>query len=169
MKKIVLIAALGLMGVGSAMSQTVAGAFNATVTLTSQCQVTTVGTPALAFGTYTAFSAAAVAATGFTLAFRCTRGLVLAPTVAFDIVGGTSSATGATATGEGVIAGLRYTMAVGAATAIVAGNAPVVATLGDIGTPATRQYAISGSMPALQAGTASVGVQTQARSLIVSF
>lgn len=168
MKKIALIAALGLMGMGSAMAQTVNGGFDVTVTLTSKCELTTVGTPALAFGTYESFAASASTATPVTLAFRCTRGLVTAPTVAFDTGAGTSSTTAATATGEGVISGLRYTMAVGAAT-VVAGNAPVVATLGDIGTASTRTYQITGNMPAGQAGTASSGIQTQARTLIVTY
>jgi spore coat protein U-like protein len=169
MKKIALIAAMSLMGMGSAMAQsTVAGNFNVTVTLTSQCLVTTVGTPALAFGTYTAFGAA-VPATPIQIAYRCTRGLA-GPTVAFDTAGGTSSATGTTASGEGVISGLRYTMAVAAAaTGNDAGTAPVVASLGDIGTANLRNYEITGNMPANQAGTASVGLQTQGRTLILSY
>ncbi len=167
MKKIALIAALGLMGMGSAMAQTVAGNFNVTVTLTSRCLVTTVGTPALAFGTYTAFGSA-VTATPAQIAYRCTRNLP-GPTVAFDTAGGTSSATGATASGEGVISGLRYTMNVAAAsTGNAAGDEPVVATLGDIGTANTRNYEITGSMPADQAGRVSVAAP-QARTLILSY
>lgn len=169
MKKIALIAAMGLMGMGSAMAQTVAGNFDVSVTLTSRCEVTTVGTPALAFGTYTAFSTSAVSATPIEIAYRCTRGLA-GPTVAFDTAGGISSASGTTATGEGVISGLRYTMAVAAApTGNDAGTAPVTASSGDIGTANTRNYRITGSMPADQAGTASTGVQTQGRTLILSY
>jgi hypothetical protein len=169
MKKIALIAAMGLMGVGSAMAQsTVGGNFNVTVTLTSKCLVTTVGTPALAFPTYEAFGPETTA-TAAQIAYRCTRGLA-SPTVAFDTLAGTSSVTGATATGEGVISGLRYTMSVAAAsTGNSAGAAPVVATLGDIGTPNLRNYEITGTMPANQAGTASSGSQTQLRTLILSY
>lgn len=168
MKKIALIAALGLMGMGSTMAQTVAGNFNVTVTLTSRCEVTTVGTPVLAFGTYTAFSAAAVTAAPAQIAYRCTRNLA-GPTVAFDTAGGTSSATNTTASGEGVISGLRYIMAVAAAsTGNAAGAEPVVATLGDIGTPNTRNYEITGTMPADQAGRVSASAP-QARTLILSY
>lgn len=169
MKKIALIAALGLMGATSGMAQTATGNFDVNVTLTSACRMTTT-TPALNFGTYVAFQASAQPATPVAIAFECTRGLAVSPpNVQFDApTYGTTSAAGATATGEGVLAGLRYTMGV-SNTASTPGTAPVVATLGNIGTPATYTYTVTGSMPALQAGTAATGVQTHVRQLIVSF
>jgi hypothetical protein len=169
MKKIALIAALGLMGMGSAMAQSAAGNFSVTTTLTSACRMTTVA-PVLAFGTYTAFQGSAQPATPASIAFECTRGLAVSPpNVQFDAPAwGTTSASGATATGEGVLAGLRYTMAV-SNTASTPGSAPVVATSGDIGVAATYTYQVTGSMPALQAGTAASGAQSHARQLIVSF
>jgi hypothetical protein len=169
MKKLALIAALGLMGMGSAMAQTATGNFDVNVTLTSACRMTTT-TPALNFGTYVAFRATALTATPVAIAFECTRGLAISPpNVQFDAPAwGTTSAAGATATGEGVLAGLRYTMGV-SNTGSTPGAAPVVATSGDIGTAATYTYTVTGSMPALQAGTAATGVQSHVRQLIVSF
>jgi hypothetical protein len=168
MKKIALIAALGVMGATSAMAQTASGNFDVNVTLTSACRMTTT-TPALNFGTYVAFRNTALTATPVAIAFECTRGFGAAPQVQFDApTYGTTSAVGATATGEGVLAGLRYTMGV-SNTATTPGTAPVVATLGDIGTPTSYTYTVTGSMPANQAGTAAAGVQTHVRQLIVSF
>jgi hypothetical protein len=168
MKKIALIAALGVMGATSAMAQTATGNFDVNVTLTSACRMTTT-TPALNFGTYVAFRNTDLTATPVAIAFECTRGLAVSPpNVQFDTTNGTTTGPAATATGEGVLAGLRYTMSV-SNTASTAGAAPVVANLGDIGTAATYTYTVTGSMPANQAGTAAAGVQTHVRQLIVSF
>jgi hypothetical protein len=169
MKKIALIAAMGLIGMGSAMAQTATGNFDVNVTLTSACRMTTT-TPALNFGTYVAFRNTDLTATPVAIAFECTRGLTISPpNVQFDAPAwGTTSGAGPTASGEGVLAGLRYTMGV-SNTGSTAGSAPVVTTPGDIGVPATYTYTVTGSMPADQAGTAAGGVQTHVRQLIVSF
>jgi spore coat protein U-like protein len=55
----------------TAQAATVSGAFNVTVSLTSVCTMAAVGN--LAFGTYTAFQAAAVTATPTTATLTCTR------------------------------------------------------------------------------------------------
>lgn len=167
MKKIALIAAMGLLSAG-AMAQTATGNFNVTTTLTSACRMTTVN-PALAFGTYVAFRATPLAATAVNITFECTRNFGAAPNVQFDApTYGTTSVSGATATGEGVLAGLRYTMAV-SNTGSTPGTEPVVATNGNIGTAATYTYQVTGSMPADQAGTAPSGATFHQRQLIVSF
>jgi hypothetical protein len=172
MKKIALIAALGLMGMGSAMAQTAVPAdFNVTVTLTSKCRVDT-ATPytlqTLNFGTYDAFGGASIAAPSVNVTFECTRGMS-APTVAFDTgTDKTSTATAATASGEGVVSGLRYTLSA-AAGARSAGNAATAGAPGSNGSADIWTYAVTGAMPAGQAGTTSTGVQTQARQLIITY
>ena len=136
--------------------------FDVTVTLTSQCKVTNNATQTVGFGTYVAFQAAAQSqsGTGAALAFRCTRGF--APTsTAFDTVNGTDA-------GVGVLQGLQYTLS-----NTPVANAPgTAASVTTIGTGDVREYTITGSMPADQAGscaTASCGLTTHVRSLIVTF
>lgn len=149
-----------------AQAATVAGNFNVTVSLTSVC---TVGAPIadLAFGTYTAFQAGALVATPTTITLTCTRGTAALVTAQFDTgaPGSTAGPIVANPVGAGVLAGLQYTMAATQG-AVVVGTP---ATAGTIGTADTRPYVISGSMPALQAGAASTGVQTQARTLTITY
>jgi len=149
-----------------AYSATVSANFTTSVTLTSKCRVKSGSdNQTLSFGTYEGFSGSAVSATSINIDFECTRGFGAAPTVVFDTgTDKTSSAAGSTATGEGVAAGLRYTLAVTAG-ALTAGTA---ATTADIGTPDTYRYTVSGSMPAGQAGTAGVA-STQARTLTITY
>ena len=155
--------------VPAAHAATVSSAFDVSVTLTSKCEATNVTAPTLAF-TYTAFQVGPQAsAADAVLTFKCTRGLP-APTVAFDTgTDKTTSATGATATGEGVVSGLRYTLAVAANSSIDAGTA---ATTSAIGSARILSYAVSGSMPAAQAGTCATATCSnvvQARTLIVTY
>jgi hypothetical protein len=150
-----------------ATAATVSADFNASVTLTSVCRVKTGSNNlTLSFGTYTAFQVAAQPATGIDIDFECTRGFGAAPTVAFDT--GTdriSSTAGATATGAGVVSGLNYTMAVAAGV----NTAGTAASTASIGTADTYRFAVSGSMPAGQAGTKTTGIQTQARQLTITY
>jgi spore coat protein U-like protein len=162
MKKILataVIAALSAMS-PAAQAATTSNNFNVSVTLTSQCAATNSGTTTVAFGTYTAFQAAAQASSSVNLTFQCTRGF--APiSVAFDVVNGTAA-------GVGVLQGLQYTLTAGAPST-VAGTAATTAT---IGTGDVRTYAVSGTMPAGQAGTcavASCGPTSHVRTLIVTF
>ncbi|WP_382322635.1 hypothetical protein ACFJGX_03970 [Hydrogenophaga sp. UC242_50] len=164
--RVLLLCAVGLVG-QQALAANVSATFNASVTLTSVCRVKTGSdNQTLNFGTYTAFQGGAQNAAGINIDFECTRGFAAAPTVAFDTgTDMTSTAAAATATGEGVVAGLRYTLAV-AAGAITAGSA---ATTSSIGTADTYRYAVSGAMPPGQAGTHNPGLQTQARQLIITY
>lgn len=164
--RVLLLCATGLLG-QQALAATNSANFNASVTLTSVCRVKTGSdNQTLSFGTYTAFQSGAQNATGINIDFECTRGFAAAPTVAFDTgTDMTSSAAAATATGEGVVAGLNYTLAVAAGV----NTAGTAATTSSIGTADTYRYAVSGSMPAGQAGTNSTGVQTQARQLIITY
>jgi hypothetical protein len=143
-----------------AQAATTSNNFNVTVTLTSQCAATNSGTTTVAFGTYTAFQAAAQPGSAVNLTVQCTRGFSPV-SVAFDVVNGTAA-------GVGVVQGLQYTLTAAAPTT-VAGTAATTAT---IGTGDVKTYAVSGTMPAGQAGTcatASCGPTTQLRTLIVTF
>lgn len=136
--------------------------FQVSVTLSSQCKATNSGTTTVDFGTYTAFQAGAATGTPVNLTFDCTRGF--APSsVAFDTTNGTS-------TGGGVLQGLHYDLTAGAAST-VAGTAATSAAAA-IGTADAVTYAVSGNMPANQAGacaTASCGPTAHTRTLIVTF
>jgi spore coat protein U-like protein len=143
---------------------TVSGNFNVTVNLTSICTMATVGD--LAFGTYTAFQSSAQTATSTTATLTCTRGLT-GVTAAFDTAapGSTAAATATNAVGAGVLSGLEYDI-LATAGSVTAGTA---ATASSIGTADSRPYVISGSMPANQAGATSTGIQTQARTLTITY
>jgi hypothetical protein len=132
--------------------------------LTAQCRVATASSGAitLTFAAYTAFGAAVTAPTQ-TVNFECTRSLTGPPTFAWDVVAGT-----ATATGDGVLAGLRYALTAANGTRSN-GVAPVLATAGDIGTPDTYPVNVGGSMPSGQAGAGASGTYTTTRTLTVTF
>lgn len=158
-----LVATFTLAAVTSAVhAGTTTNNFDVSVTLTSQCKVTNDATQTVSFGTYVAFQTAAQpqSGTGAALTFRCTRGF--APTsTAFDTANGTD-------VGVGVLQGLQYTL-----TNTPVTNAPgTPASVTTIGTGDVREYTITGSMPADQAGacaTASCGPTTHVRGLIVTF
>jgi hypothetical protein len=161
LRNFALVAVAGILAmIPGAQAATTSNNFNVTVTLTSQCAATNSGTTTVAFGTYTAFQAAAQPGSAVNLTFQCTRGF--SPiSVAFDVVNGTAA-------GVGVIQGLQYTLTAAAPTT-AAGTA---ATTGTIGTGDIKTYAVSGTMPAAQAGTcatASCGPTTIVRTLIVTF
>lgn len=165
--RVLLLCATGLVG-QQALAATASATFNASVTLTSVCRVKTGSDgQTLSFGTYTAFQGTAQGTgTGINIDFECTRGFAAAPTVAFDSGPNmTSTPTAATATGEGVVAGLWYTLLTG--TVVTTGG--TAATTSGIGTPDTYRFPVSGSMPAGQAGSNSTGAQTQARQLIITY
>ena len=138
---------------------TVSSGFNATVTLSAQCLATTVGTPVIAFGTYTAFGAAiGPVSLSAPLTFRCTNGLP-APTVAFD--GGVAG---------GVIAGLVYTLTAPALTRT--NGAAATATVG--AGQDTYAYTFSGSIAAGQPGECITAAATSCaptvpRTIVVTY
>jgi spore coat protein U-like protein len=147
-----------------ALSASVNGNFNVTVTLTSVCTMGVVGD--LAFGTYTAFQAGTQTATPTTATLTCTRGLT-GVTANFDTAapGSTAAAAATNAVGAGIISGLQYDITATPGS-ITSGNA---ATASSIGTADSRPYSITGSMPASQAGITSSGTQTQVRTLTVNY
>ena len=108
----------------------------------------------MAFGPYTAFQTAANAPTVTSAVVECTRGRLAAPTVAFDSANGTSSVAAATATGAGVLKGLRYTLATLAPTTVagVAATAGALGLGGSNGTASDSTYSIIANMAGGQAG-----------------
>jgi len=145
-----------------AYAATASQTFNVSATLTSLCRVnaTTLG---LAF-TYTAFGAAQTGVAGGNVIFECTRGFGASPTVAFDTTNGGSSLTGAGATGDGMVAGLAYTMAVSAGVA----TAGTAATNTTVGTPTQYTYTLTGGLLANQAGDSSLAT-TVVRTMVVTY
>jgi hypothetical protein len=167
MKKSILIAAgltSALAFVPVAQAASVGGNFNVTVSLTSVCTMGTVSD--LAFGTYTAYQAGVQTAVPTTATLSCTRGLT-GFTAAFDTVaaGSTAASASINAVGAGVLAGLQYDITATPG-AVTAGTA---ATASSIGTSESHAYTISGSMPSSQAGVLSAGVQTQVRTLTITY
>ena len=169
MKKLSLIAAAltlatsGAFAAGSATSN-----FDVSVTFTSSCTVSAAAAP-MAF-VYTAFGAVQNKSTSTT--FSCTRNLVT-PTFSFDNTVGTGSAAASSGTisGEGVIAGLRYTLSatVPTATAGTAASAGAGGTGGSNGTADTYGVSISAQMPGGQAGDATASAATQTRVLTIAY
>ena len=127
--------------------------FNVTVSLTSVCTIAAIAD--LNFGTYTAFGAATVPAPTTSVALTCTRGLAATPTLAFDAA-------------FGVVAGLNYTVATGATTTTVGTNATPTAGAPN-GTATTYAIAVTGAMPAGQAGTDGAGVKTDVRTVTITY
>ena len=150
--------------VPTAQAATVAGNFNVTVSLTSVCTIGAIND--LAFGTYTAFQVGVQTATPTSATLTCTRGLT-GFTAAFDTVaaGATAAATATNAIGAGVLAGLQYDITATPGT-VTSGTA---ATDSSIGTSYSHPYTISGTMPSAQAGVLSAGLQTQLRTLTITY
>ena len=74
MKKLLLSTAIVASFAAPAYAGTASSNFSVTATLTSVCTATTVGTPVIAFGTYTAFGAAiGPVAVSAPATFQCTR------------------------------------------------------------------------------------------------
>jgi hypothetical protein len=154
MKKILAAAVLVAVSVPVSAASPLPNNFNVSVVLSSQCEVTNVSAPTVDFGTYTAFAGPSTAAPTASLTFRCTRGL--APAVTFDTVNGLAN-------GDGVIAGLNYTLSVGGATV----GPGTDALPGVAGTADTRSYTVTGGMVAGQAG--GTGAASHVRQLILTY
>ncbi len=159
MKKIALIAAMGLMGMGSAMAQSlnVQNNFDVTVNLLSRCTLTAPATTTLGFGNYTAFGSA-ISSNAVAYTLNCTRGFG-SPVVTFDDLGSNGTTAGA-----GVVGGLRYTID-STISATTPGDAADATTAG---TADTRTVTLTGQMAAGQAGTQGAS-GTQARQLTITY
>lgn len=157
MKKLLLSAAIAasFSVPASALAANASSTFNVTATLTSVCSVTTVGTPVIAFGTYTAFGAAiGPIAVSAPATFQCTRGLPQ-PTAAYD-----------TGVAGGVIVGLQYTLSAPVGSKTTTG---VAATSGSTGSADVYSYTFSGSIPAGQAGDPTQNPGPDVRTLIITY
>ena len=143
--------------------------FNVTVTLTPLCTMAAFSGD-LAFS-YAAFSGAPVAGTPTSAVLTCTRGLT-GVSAQFDIgANATSSIIQTSPTGEGVVAGLNYTM-LATRTATFTGLGATAGAPGSIGSADQWTYTITGSMPANQAGTCIGGPSCaglQVRTLTVTY
>lgn len=161
--RVVLSVALALLSLG-ASGQVITASKNLTLSamLSAQCRVASASSGAitLTFPAYTAFGGA-VTAPSQSINFECTRGLGSTPTFTWDAGGGTTA-------GEGILAGLRYSLTATNGTR-TSGVAPVLGTPGDVGTPDTYPVNVGGSMPAGQAGEGASGTYTATRTLTVSF
>jgi hypothetical protein len=146
MKKLILVALLGLAGFSSvANAGTAAGNFNVNITLTSVCQLT--GPADLNF-LYTSFQAAASSATGGAFSVRCTNNLPY--TMALDQTTVTDDAVS-----------LAYSLGLSAA--------------GGTGSGAAQPYSVTGNMASGQAGNCATASCTNAaatnkqRTLTISY
>jgi hypothetical protein len=169
MKKLALIAAAAATLFGSsAFAATVGDSFDVTINLSTACTITGGLDVSIA---YTAFQAGN--GTGSTSpVINCTRGLAPTAVVFNDNAGTmTSSAAGASVTGEGVINGLRYTMSTSLPTvaAGTAASAGAGGTGGSNGTADTYSMTINVVVPSGQAGSGAGGAASQTRTLTVTY
>lgn len=143
--------------------------FNVGVNLTTACTVITGDEGAAVSINYNAFQTSD--GTGSSSPkVSCTRGL--APTsIQFDGTNGTTSAaSGTSITGEGVLAGLRYTLAASMPT--VAGGSAATAgaggTGGSNGSADTYTFTVNVTVPQGQAGATS-GSSSHNRTLLINY
>ena len=145
----------------SASAQALTGGVDVKVTLTSQCRVKAGGNQLIDFGTYVAFDATGKnLPAAATVTFECTRGFGGTPVAKWDTTNGTAA-------GEGVLAGLQYTLSVptGARTTGTTATATVA------GTPDLVKYTVDAAMPGGQAGAAAgtSANDSHTRTLLVTF
>lgn len=176
MKKLSILAAaaaaaatLALASAG-AFAATATDSFDVSITFTGACSVKTAAAN-MAF-TYTAFGAAQSDTTS--TVFECSRGLT--PTFSFNDNAGTMTSNGLVAlgtalTGEGVIAGVRYTLG-GATSKTQTGTAASAGAGGVGGSDGTADeytVAITADVAAGQAGSGATGSGTHVRVLTISY
>jgi len=158
MKKISLawFAAALLLLSGAASAQSVNAPFTVSVTLTPTCTIKTAASN-IAFGTYTAFQSAAIDKTS-SVTYQCSSG-ISPSTIAFSGPSGTTNSTAGTsiATAEGVLNGLRYTLATtaGLGSATTGATAAVAGSGGTGGTNSTGNewaFTINAQIPGGQGG-----------------
>ncbi|MFL6691760.1 MAG: hypothetical protein ACJ8GO_02255 [Ramlibacter sp.] len=138
MKKL-LPALLGLslaLSAAGVLAATTSDVFNVKVNFTGTCQADNTTTPAVDFGTYTAFGSPSVVAPTAGVSFKCSRGLAPSAVVI-------SSSNAATATGA--VAGLAYSVTVGAGVK----SAGTISTAQDYD---KFTYTVTGTMASGQAG-----------------
>ncbi len=134
MKKLILAAVMGFVGIGAGVANaaTATGNFNVNITLTSVCQLT--GPADLDFA-YSSFQVGAATGTGGAFSVTCTNSLPY--TISLDQTSVTDDAVN-----------LAYTLGLSAA--------------GGTGNGAAQAYTVTGSMAGAQAGTCAVASCTNA-------
>jgi spore coat protein U-like protein len=170
MKKLSVIAAALVLACSSVYAVDVTNSFTVTVGFTGACQVKTAASN-LSF-TYASFDVAKTASTS--TVFKCSRGLT--PTFSFDNPGGAQTGSAAAAVGsgitaEGVIQGVRYTLAGSSAKSSV-GNAAAAGANGaggSDGTPDEYTVGITADIAAGQAGAGAGASGTQTRVLTITY
>jgi spore coat protein U-like protein len=141
MKKIALIAALGLLGMGSAMAQSAAGTFNVVINLTGKCEINSTNTATGAVISdltmnYTSFQTTpATGSTNFNV--RCTNNLPYS--IALNTTGDTDNAVQ-----------LLYQLNLSSSSTHSAGNNGTLASL--TGTGSNQPYYVHGTIGVNQAG-----------------
>jgi hypothetical protein len=172
MKKLNLIAAaIALAASSTAFAATLSDGFDVTINFTSSCQVKTAATD-MTF-TYAAFGPADSKNTS--TVFKCSRGVT--PTFSFDNAGATQTgqaapvALGTALTGEGLIGGIRYTLA-GTSSKTQTGTAAAAGAGGTGGTDGSADeytVAITADIGGNQAGTSGATGGTQTRTLVITY
>jgi hypothetical protein len=170
MKKLSLIAAAIALASSSAFAATTTDSFDVTVNFTGACAVKTAASD-MSFN-YTSFGAAQ--STSTSTVFECSRGLT--PTFQFDDTGAAQTGSAAAAlgtaiSGEGVISGVRYTLAGTTAktTTGTAASAGTGGTGGSNGTADEYTISITAAVPGNQAGSGTGASGTQTRTLTITY
>jgi hypothetical protein len=170
MNKLSLLAAALVLASSAVHAAQQTSTFNVTMAFTSTCTVTTAATD-MAF-TYTAFGAADSKTTK--AIFQCSRGLT--PTFKFDDTGAAQTGSAAVAlttafTGEGVLRGIRYTLA-GASSQSKTGTAASAGAGGTGGSDGTAdEYTVNvtANIAGGQAGDPSNATASQTRTIYIIY
>jgi hypothetical protein len=160
--RVVAVAALATLLAPASFAQVSTSNVTVSVNLTSKCrwQGGTDPTVAINFGTYTAFGAASTPAPeSGDLVIECTRGFGAAPTFSWD------AGAGKAANGDGVVAGLTYSLSL-TAPATLPGSP---AAPGTAAVAKTVTFKVQGTMPAGQPGDVGDTSTSQGRTLTVTF
>jgi hypothetical protein len=172
MKKLSMILAALALASTSSYAGSASDAFNVTLNLTATCSVSTAATD-MTFN-YTAFAAGSSQNTS--TAFTCSRGLT--PKFRFDQTGADQTGaalgvdTGTAISGEGVIAGIRYTLAGSSSKTGNGSNATAGAggVGGTNGSADVYTVNIVATIPDNQAGDGSgAAAGTQTRTLFIEY
>jgi hypothetical protein len=169
--------ACAVLAAGAAHAQATSNAFSVTVSLTPVCGVKT-NASNISFGAYTPFTNGDVTPAATSVVFQCSQGIAPTQIALVNTVGtGTTVSTAGTGaqTAEGVVRGLRYTLAIPSiANALTAGTAGTAATAGAGGTGGTNStakeynFAVTSFMPGAQAGS-NTGDTTQSWQVVLTY
>ncbi|HSV79022.1 MAG TPA: spore coat protein U domain-containing protein [Ramlibacter sp.] len=159
---------------GLASAQSVNAPFTVSVTLTPTCTIKTAASN-IAFGTYTAFQSAAIDKTS-SVTYQCSSGISPSSIAFNSAASGTTSSTAGTgiATAEGVLNGLRYTLATtaGLGSATTGATAAAAGSGGTGGTNSTGNewaFSINAQIPGGQGGSGSGAADSHSWNLTLVY